>query len=53
MKGPVAVTAGRRAVVAGGGPVGAVAAIMLAQQGWTVQVLQCYSVSLPVLEKYT
>ena len=29
-----------KAVIAGGGPVGATAAIMLAQQGWSVQVMQ-------------
>ena len=35
----------RTAVIAGGGPVGAVAAIMLARQGWTVQVCQLLVVS--------
>lgn len=29
------------AVVAGGGPVGAFAAIALAQQGWNVEVRRC------------
>ena len=38
MSGP----SGKVAIVAGGGPVGVVAAIRLAQQGWNVQVSQGY-----------
>ncbi len=43
MEGVVATNSGKKAVVVGAGPVGAVAAIMLARQGWSVQVLEQYS----------
>ena len=42
----------RTAVIAGGGPVGAVAAIMLAQQGWKVQVLCNARAELILLFKF-
>ena len=35
-------SSGKVAIVAGGGPVGVVAAINLAQQGWNVQVPRDY-----------
>ena len=38
MAGSVAAVTGRNAAVAGGGPVGAITALMLAKQGWQVQV---------------
>ncbi len=39
---------GRTAVIAGGGPVGAVTAIMLARQGWKLLVQSANSLSTPV-----
>ncbi len=44
---------GRTAVVSGGGPVGAVTAILLAEQGWSVQVLHLCKRCCRVLHSYS